>query len=87
MKARHEREARAQQAYQQTLNSLTTLVGLSKSDYRNMRKQDFYSMPRNTEDPQYHRREQHIIKEEYYEHLNKKWPVCPQKFPDFAFMR
>jgi hypothetical protein len=87
MKARHDKEARAKSDYYQRLNALTSLAGLSKRDYRNMRTQQFYEMPRNTENPQYHRREQQLIKEEYYENLNSKWPVCPQKAPDFAHMR
>jgi len=71
MKARQEydRQADIEHAKREKFANLTTLKGLGKNEYMEMRKQDFYAMPRNSEDPMFHRKEQELIFKEYYANL------------------
>ena len=58
-------------------DELDTLSGLSKEEFREMRKRKFYDLPSNSGDLYYPRNEMKLIKEEIYDQLTDKKKVCP----------
>ena len=60
-------------------DNLTTVLDMGKSDFRDMRLQPFFDMPRNTDDPNFQRKEQQLIMQEIYAKLALKHAVCEQK--------
>ena len=68
-----------EQAKQANMNNITTVLGMSKEDFRAMRSQNFYNMPNNSSNNHFWRKEQELIMTEIYAKLDPKALVCPQK--------
>ena len=71
-------EEEAEQAH---FDSLTTVLGMGKLEFRRMRSQQFYDLPPNTTNPNFPRREQQLIMQEIYARIEKH-AVCEQKILD-----
>ena len=69
-----EREELAKKAL---YDEITTMKDLGKADFRAMRLQPFFSMPRTTNNPNYWRKKSKLIMSELYTTLATK--VAPQK--------
>ena len=59
-------------------DTLETIKGMSKEDFREMRGRRLYDLPSNSDDPYYPRNEMELIKEELYDKLAAKNTLCPQ---------
>jgi hypothetical protein len=70
------RDEREEAAKRQKYEMLTTLKGLSKEDFRDMRLRLSYSLPRTASSPMFHHREEVLIRNEKYAHLKTK--VAPR---------
>ena len=68
-----------EQAKQAKLNNITTVLGMSKEEFRAMRSQNFYNMPNNSTNNHFWRKEQELIMTEIYANLHPKALVSPQK--------
>src|SRR3954467_707581 len=80
---RAEREERAKRAKYDNLQSLNKM---SKVEFRELRKTNFYALPRTSDDPRFWRKEQCVFMKDVYGVLTKS-PVCPQKFMNIEQMR
>ena len=58
-------------------DTLETIKGMSKDDFREMRERRLYDLPANSDDPYYPHNEMKLIKEELYDKLAEKNTVCP----------
>ena len=67
-------------------DELDTLTGLSKEDFREMRKRKFYDLPSNSGNLHFPRNEMILFKEEIYDVLAEKKRVCPQQPLNMAFL-
>ena len=85
LRAEKEKDKFIQQQNEQAqrFEDLETLEGMTKEEFRAMRKQDFYSLERTSSNGDYWRHEQELIQKEIYDTLNKH-PVCPQGVLNFA---
>ena len=70
---------REEQAKHAKLDNITTVLGMSKEDFRAMRSQNFYDMPTNSTNNHFWRKEQELIMTKIYANLDPKALVCPQK--------
>ena len=66
-------------AKQAKLNKITTVLSMSKEEFRAMRSQNFHNMPNNSSNNHFWRKEQKLIMTEIYAKLDPKNFVCPQK--------
>ena len=66
-----------EQAKQARLNNITTELGMNKEEFRAMRVQNFYSMPNNSSNNHFWRREQELIMTKVYAKLDPKNLVYP----------
>ena len=66
-----------QQAKQAKLNNITTVLGMSKEEFRAMRSQNFYNMPNSSSNNHFWRKEQELIMMKIYAKFEPKAPVCP----------
>ena len=80
------RMLREEAAKRRRYDSITTIKKMHPAEYRVMRKQPFYTLPRTSRDPRFWRKEQELIYNEYYNNLSEKKPVCPQKVMDFEHL-
>jgi ribosomal protein L15E len=55
---------------------IITVLGLSNAEYREMRKNNFFAMTKNTNDNSFHRKEQQLVFKEIYGKMTKD-KVCP----------
>jgi hypothetical protein len=76
-------EERVEAAKRVKFDSLVTLDVLTSSEFVEMRKRNMYTLPRNSRDRCFVRKEQELIMKEFYASL-KKYPVCPQTGMDFS---
>jgi hypothetical protein len=83
MRTRMGEEEQAEQAKKAKFDNLSTLEGLTAHEFVEMRKRNFYALPRNSWDQWFFRKEQELIVNKFYASL-KKWPVCPPTVLDFA---
>ena len=77
------RVMREENAKRKKYDNITTVKKMHPAEYRVMRKQPFYTLPRTSRDPHFWRKEQELIYKEIYCNLSEKKPVCPQKAMDF----
>ena len=68
-------------------DTLVTIKGMSKEDFREMRERRLYDLTSNSGDPYYPRNEMKPIKEELYDKLAAKNTVCPQHPLNMEFLR
>jgi len=87
MQEEYDRVAGLERRRKEKLINFASINDLNKREYAEMRKQNFYAMPRNAQDIRFHRREQELIYSEVYGKLSKRVPVCAQKVLDFPHMR
>ena len=64
---------------------MTTLVGLSKDDFRDIRNKSFYDLPNASTYGDFWRHEQELVMKQFYAKLSK-WPVRPQSLLDFGYL-
>src|SRR3954468_21483530 len=86
MKRDQERDEREECAKRAKYDNLQSLAKMSKGEYRELRKTDFYALPRTNEDPRYWRKEQAVLMKDVYGVLTRS-PVCPLKFMSVEKMR
>jgi hypothetical protein len=77
--------ARAERAKKARFDRIVTVLDLSLVEYREMRKNNFFSMAKNTEGHSFDRKEQELIFKEIYAKMAKD-NVCPQNTIDFAYL-
>ena len=70
---------REEQAKQAKMDNITTLLGMTKEEFRALRSQKFYQMSNNSTNNHFWRKEQELIMYELYAKLDPKQLVCPQK--------
>ena len=78
-----DRVLREEAAKRKKYDNITTIKKMPTAEYRVMRKQPFYTLPRTSRDPHFWRKEQELIYKGFYCNLSEKKPVCPQKAMDF----
>jgi hypothetical protein len=67
---------KAERAKKAQFDWIITVLDLSHAEYREMRKNNFFAMPKNTKVKNFHRKEQELIFKEIYAKLTKD-KVCP----------
>jgi hypothetical protein len=78
--------AKAERAKKAWFDRITTVLDLSQAEYRDMRKNNFFGLPKNTEASNFHHKEQELAFKEIYAKLTKE-KVCPQKTIDFGHLQ
>ena len=58
---------------------MSTVLGMSKTEFRYMREQPFFDMPQTSMDPKFWSKEQELVMKELYEKLSAANAVCVQK--------
>ena len=76
--AKQERFVQEQNDRAEMFNNLETFVGLTKEDFRELRKRPLYELPCNSDDGDYWRNEMKLVQVEIYNKM-KRNPVCPQQ--------
>jgi hypothetical protein len=79
------RRERDEEAKRQRFESLTTIAGLSKDEFCDMRQRINYALPRTTRSTHFHHREKELIMFEKYGIL-KKNKVSPQHVMDMEHL-
>ena len=72
-----ERWAQAEKDKLDRYDNLTTLAEMSKDEFCEMRKRNFFALPQTSTDGDFWRHEQELIMKEIYAKLSKH-PMCPQ---------
>ena len=86
MKRDQERAEREEHAKRSKYDNLQSLAKMSKEEYCELRKTNFYALPRTSDDPRFGRKEQGVFMKDVYGVLTKS-PLCPQKFMNIEQMR
>ena len=76
----------AQMEREAVYDSLETIIGMSKEEFREMRKRKLYDLPSNSNDHFYPWNEMKLIKEELYDKITDKKKVCPQHPLNMTFL-
>ena len=83
---REQQREQEEAAKRQKFNNLTTIKDLSKDEYREMRFQISYRLPRTSHSHLFHRMEQELIYREHYGSLTKN-EVAPPHVLDFEHLQ
>jgi uncharacterized protein (DUF1697 family) len=71
VEAQNKEAAKAERAKKARFDRIITVLALSNAEYREMRKNNFFAMTKNTEDNTFHFKEQELIFKEIYARLTK----------------
>jgi hypothetical protein len=85
MEAQRKEATKVERAKKARFDRITTVMDLSQAEYRDMRKNNFFALPKSIKASNFHRKEQELIFKEIYAKLTKE-KVCPQKTIDFGHL-